>query len=64
MPLYEYRCKTCPEFKHSEIKAVDKRDEMPICTECNSKENVKRGLHTSGLWFKGLGWYRPGKSKP
>ncbi len=55
MPLYAYRCDNCGvEFERTQ-KFADK----PIkrCPECN-KSAARRVIQTSGIVFKGSGWYK------
>ncbi len=55
MPLYAYRCDNCGvEFERTQ-KFTDK----PIkrCPECN-KSAARRVIQTSGIVFKGSGWYK------
>lgn len=59
MPLYEYTCKECGEVT-TELKKVDERDTMPECKVCKCSVNMHRGIHTTGLWMKGKGWYHGG----
>lgn len=53
MPIYEYKCKECG---HS-FEIIQKVDEAPktVCSECNGE--LYKVISTSGLIFKGSGWY-------
>lgn len=53
MPVYEYKCKDCGHV----LEIIQKVDEAPktVCTECNGE--LYKVISTSGLIFKGSGWY-------
>ncbi len=53
MPIYEYKCKDCGHA----FEIIQKVDEAPkaVCNECNGE--LYKVISTSGLIFKGSGWY-------
>ncbi|MBI5042886.1 MAG: zinc ribbon domain-containing protein [Nitrospirae bacterium] len=53
MPIYEYKCKDCGHA----FEIIQKVDEAPktVCNECNGE--LYKAISTSGLIFKGSGWY-------
>ncbi|MBI5180650.1 MAG: zinc ribbon domain-containing protein [Nitrospirae bacterium] len=53
MPIYEYKCKDCGHL----LEIIQKVDEAPktVCAECNGE--LYKVISTSGLIFKGSGWY-------
>lgn len=53
MPIYEYRCSVC---RH-QFDVLQKMTDPPVskCERCGKK--VTRVISSSGLVFKGSGWY-------
>ena len=53
MPIYEYRCDSCSyQF---EVKQSIKDDALTTCERCG--KSLRRLISSSGLMFKGSGWY-------
>lgn len=53
MPIYEYQCDTC-SYKF-EVKQSIKDDPIAACERCGKP--VRRLISSSGIMFKGSGWY-------
>lgn len=53
MPIYEYQCDTC-SYKF-EVKQSMKDDPIAACERCGKP--VRRLISSSGIMFKGSGWY-------
>ena len=53
MPTYVYKCDNCGYHFEQLQKFSDKP--IKICPRC--KGHVKRVIHTTGIVFKGSGWY-------
>ena len=53
MPIYEYECESC---KHL-FELIQKFSDLPVneCPLC--KGSVKKLISSSGISFKGSGWY-------
>ena len=53
MPVYEYRCNKCGH----QFERVQKMSEPPIrrCERCRG--SVAKVISSSGIMFKGTGWY-------
>ncbi|MHB8483431.1 MAG: FmdB family zinc ribbon protein [Nitrospiria bacterium] len=53
MPIYEYECELC---KH-QFELIQKFSDLPAkeCPLC--KGNVRKLISSSGIMFKGKGWY-------
>ena len=53
MPIYEYRCDSCSyQF---EVKQSMKDDALTTCERCG--KSLRRLISSSGIMFKGSGWY-------
>ena len=53
MPIYEYRCDSCSyQF---EVKQSIKDDALTTCERCG--KSLRRLISSSGIMFKGSGWY-------
>ena len=53
MPIYEYQCESCSyQF---EVKQSIKDDALTTCERCG--KSLRRLISSSGLMFKGSGWY-------
>jgi putative FmdB family regulatory protein len=59
VPVYEYRCKKCAH----QFERVQKMNDPPIrrCERCGS--SVVKIISSSGIVFKGTGWYVTDYSK-
>ena len=53
MPIYEYQCDTCSH--KFEVKQSMKDDPIAACERCGKP--VRRIISSSGIMFKGSGWY-------
>jgi putative FmdB family regulatory protein len=53
VPIYEYQCDTC-SYKF-EVKQSIKDDPIVACERCGKP--VRRLISSSGIMFKGSGWY-------
>ena len=53
MPVYEYKCKDCGEA----FEVIQKVNDPPktACDKCNGE--LYKVISSSGLVFKGSGWY-------
>ncbi len=53
MPIYEYRCDSCSyQF---EVKQSIKDAPLSTCERCG--QSLRRLISSSGIMFKGSGWY-------
>lgn len=53
MPTYEYQCNTCGHhFEKFQRFSDDPLTECPNCAAA-----IRRVIHSSGIIFKGSGWY-------
>ena len=53
MPTYEYQCSTCGHrFEKFQSFSEDPVKECPVCGQ-----SVKKLISSSGIIFKGSGWY-------
>jgi len=53
VPIYEYQCDTC-SYKF-EVKQSIKDEPIAACERCGKP--VRRLISSSGIMFKGSGWY-------
>ena len=54
MPTYEYECTNCG-YKFEKIQSINS-EPLKTCSQCNEK-TLKKLFHTSGIIFKGSGFY-------
>ncbi len=54
MPTYEYECTNCGH-KFEKIQGIND-EPLKTCIKCNEK-SLKKLFHTSGIIFKGSGFY-------
>ncbi|UVT20706.1 MAG: hypothetical protein H8K03_01935 [Nitrospira sp.] len=53
MPIYEYQCDSCSY--RFEVKQSIKDDPLSTCERCGKA--IRRLISSSGIMFKGSGWY-------
>ena len=51
MPIYEYCCEACD----NKFETLVRGNDVPVCPQCGSSENLKKLLSACGFVSKGAG---------